>query len=1112
MTNSSKKDSEKKAAREILDSDLDARLDQATSTLPLDDEPPSGDAIDVMLKRAKKILDSQLPADELEQALEPKTTKSKRKTSKSTDETPVAAPEEANKLVSFNDTLAKIEEDIAALHADKKADDIVQLDTPKDTTEIEALLDDSLTDDMSTLTVDDILNEVVELDAVDTNVMPVDETHDDLLDDIVELSAPADSNDILDLLDDVDTNVTPVDETHDDLLDDIVELNAPADSNDILDLLDNAETNVTPVDDIVELAASEDHNDILNLLDDIDTDVTHDDVLDNIVELTTPEDNSDILDLLDDVDTDVTPVDETHDDVLDDIVELAAPEDSNDILDLLDQTHEDEKIESFEKNNNLDDLLDSTGFDFDFDLLLDEISDELKAEISEESSAAEAEMKMDSFDDALSKNDALDTQENDAQDLIKTVESIEQPEEDSTELNVDINAALDDLMDSVPFEDILNAHSHDELNTTQEEFNNFDDVADTEATPLFEMSASEESLDDNFDEIPQLEGLDDTMENKKETASGFDLLDDNATDNAHAMPANAADDLDWLDQMGKEEEMPADAQKKADDTVATAADDDDGWITGDEDDSSVNLTKADDTVATTADDDDGWITGDEDDSSVNLTKADDTVATTADDDDGWITDDDDSSVNLTKADDTTADDDGWITDDDSVAEIEDSHEVEIDEPKPEPIKMSKEPTPAAPPPPVVAFDEAALVAKLKEELKGEKDHELARLRADQDKVEAHAKKQFAGLEDAKKKNTKLSYIALGVGIIGLIGSGGVGWMAYNSKNEEVTINEHVTQLDEKINNFLAKNPEKEIENVKNSIEQLNQKIDKLTAAQITPPVSNIITPSIAPEVAPAELTAPVAEPVTKEETKPAESKKEKEASKHNASKGKGKGKEEAKLNDETKSATTEKADSPVNLLNSKPSNEKPEVPAVTPEVNAVTPEGAKPEVKKAPEKVAEKVTEKPSETPKVEASSQKNDNAEPVKVETFDTILKESPYTGRMTRGMAFGHAKDDAEKHHNHAHKEVLNANIPEQKAAPAGKFSVNVVSYQQEWFAESKAAELRQQGIPVEVAPVDVNDSGTRYRLKVTGFKTKSEANAYASKVKKSSGFNDTWVGVNE
>ncbi|MEY2667346.1 MAG: hypothetical protein RLZZ384_1517 [Pseudomonadota bacterium] len=117
-----------------------------------------------------------------------------------------------------------------------------------------------------------------------------------------------------------------------------------------------------------------------------------------------------------------------------------------------------------------------------------------------------------------------------------------------------------------------------------------------------------------------------------------------------------------------------------------------------------------------------------------------------------------------------------------------------------------------------------------------------------------------------------------------------------------------------------------------------------------------------------------------------------------------------------------------------------------------------------------------------------------------------------MTRGMAFGRAKEEGEKHHAHAHKEVLNANIAEPKIISAGKYSVNVVSYQQEWFAESKAAELRQQGIPVEVAPVDINDSGTRYRLKVTGFKTKGDANTYANKVKKTSGFTDAWVGTND
>ena len=95
MTNSSKKDSEKKAAREILDSNLDARLDQATSTLSLDDEPPSGDAIDVMLKRAKKILDAQLPADEQQEIPVEKPAKSK--SAKSVDETPAIDTEETNK-------------------------------------------------------------------------------------------------------------------------------------------------------------------------------------------------------------------------------------------------------------------------------------------------------------------------------------------------------------------------------------------------------------------------------------------------------------------------------------------------------------------------------------------------------------------------------------------------------------------------------------------------------------------------------------------------------------------------------------------------------------------------------------------------------------------------------------------------------------------------------------------------------------------------------------------------------------------------------------------------------------------------------------------------------
>jgi cell division septation protein DedD len=119
-----------------------------------------------------------------------------------------------------------------------------------------------------------------------------------------------------------------------------------------------------------------------------------------------------------------------------------------------------------------------------------------------------------------------------------------------------------------------------------------------------------------------------------------------------------------------------------------------------------------------------------------------------------------------------------------------------------------------------------------------------------------------------------------------------------------------------------------------------------------------------------------------------------------------------------------------------------------------------------------------------------------------------------MTRGMARGIAKEKTETKkgiEKSATKNVLNTKVVQQKAVPAGKYSVNVVSYQQEWFAQSKAAEFKQKGIPVEVVPVEANKIGTRYRLKVAGFKNKAEANAYADKIKKSHNLGESWVGEN-
>jgi hypothetical protein len=56
MTNTAKKPA--KTSRDTLDLDLDARLDQATSTLYLDEEPVEGDMLDQVLAKAKKELDA----------------------------------------------------------------------------------------------------------------------------------------------------------------------------------------------------------------------------------------------------------------------------------------------------------------------------------------------------------------------------------------------------------------------------------------------------------------------------------------------------------------------------------------------------------------------------------------------------------------------------------------------------------------------------------------------------------------------------------------------------------------------------------------------------------------------------------------------------------------------------------------------------------------------------------------------------------------------------------------------------------------------------------------------------------------------------------------------
>ena len=79
--------------------------------------------------------------------------------------------------------------------------------------------------------------------------------------------------------------------------------------------------------------------------------------------------------------------------------------------------------------------------------------------------------------------------------------------------------------------------------------------------------------------------------------------------------------------------------------------------------------------------------------------------------------------------------------------------------------------------------------------------------------------------------------------------------------------------------------------------------------------------------------------------------------------------------------------------------------------------------------------------------------------------------------------------------------------KTFDSHNWSVNLVSFRQEWYANRKAAEFAKKGIHPEVIAVQVKGEPW-YRLTVKGFKTKSDALAYAARVKKNFNLDSVWL----
>ncbi len=380
------------------------------------------------------------------------------------------------------------------------------------------------------------------------------------------------------------------------------------------------------------------------------------------------------------------------------------------------------------------------------------------------------------------------------------------------------------------------------------------------------------------------------------------------------------------------------------------------------------------------------------------------------------------------------------------------------------------------------------------------DLALSQFRAEQDDIERKNRKRFADSENGAKRAGLFGLVALGVGVVGLCATAGVGYMTYGSGSDVTKLSESVKGLEEKVTKLAAKDPQKDIDAMKTSIDQLNQKVDSL--------VTNLAKQTAMPTPTADLLNSKTPETPATQKTETLEKKEEK-----------------AEI---------------------KPAIVKPIVSsAKTPEVKIIAPKTATPPL-------TENVETKPATVglpqPPIDLLNPNKANDTVVKPPLVTKSIPEmSKLTTRqrMTRGMAMGLAREKAnvtktvKKQPAKARVNVVakrsepkpvvnNADIiepvamlptpetsvslPVEKPAPIGRWSVNLSSYQQEWFAQSKAAELQKKGIPAEVMPVDKNNYATQYRVTVMGFNNKKEAANYARKVKGALNSDPAWISVHQ
>lgn len=82
-----------------------------------------------------------------------------------------------------------------------------------------------------------------------------------------------------------------------------------------------------------------------------------------------------------------------------------------------------------------------------------------------------------------------------------------------------------------------------------------------------------------------------------------------------------------------------------------------------------------------------------------------------------------------------------------------------------------------------------------------------------------------------------------------------------------------------------------------------------------------------------------------------------------------------------------------------------------------------------------------------------------------------------------------------------------PKKMPVMQDNWVVNLVAFKQDWYARRKAEEYVGKGVPAKVIRADTKGE-IWYRLSVDGFKSQSEATAYAARVKKTFNLDSVWV----